>query len=213
MLAAAERPDAVRSLAVLEPPAFDVARGDAAVEEFCAPFERGEFPREPRAYLEWFLPRVGSALRLPERLPPELEGGARAAIAERPPYEAEIPFAALREARFPKLIVTGGHSAAFDAVCDVLERELDAEPHAERPAELLVAAGGLAQPVVDVQRADRLGTGEPDRDVEQADRVATAGEQHDDGRALREQTGGADAVEQVHGGESRVTGGGRDGVP
>jgi hypothetical protein len=28
---------------------------------------------------------------------------------------------------FPKLIVSGGHHPGFDAVCDVLERELGAE--------------------------------------------------------------------------------------
>jgi pimeloyl-ACP methyl ester carboxylesterase len=127
MLAAAALPDALRSLAVLEPPAFGVARGHPAVEDFCAPFESGDFPREPRAYLEWFLARVGSSLRLPDPLPPELEAGARAALAERMPYEAEIPFEALRSAPFPKLVVSGAHHPAFDAVADVLERELGAE--------------------------------------------------------------------------------------
>ena len=28
---------------------------------------------------------------------------------------------------FPKLVVSGGHNEAFDAVCDVLEEQLDAE--------------------------------------------------------------------------------------
>lgn len=127
MLAAARRPDALRSLTVIEPPAFGVARGNAAVEEFCAPFERGELPADPRAYLEYFLPLVGSGMQIPDPLPPELEQGARAAIAERMPYEAVIPLAELRAAPFPKLVVSGGHHPAFDAVCDVLERELDAE--------------------------------------------------------------------------------------
>lgn len=48
-------------------------------------------------------------------------------MAERPPWEAEIPLDGLRATSFPKLVVSGGHSAAFDAVCDVLERELPAE--------------------------------------------------------------------------------------
>jgi pimeloyl-ACP methyl ester carboxylesterase len=33
----------------------------------------------------------------------------------------------LREAGFPVLVASGAHSPAFDAVCDVLERELAAE--------------------------------------------------------------------------------------
>jgi pimeloyl-ACP methyl ester carboxylesterase len=125
LLAVARRPEAPRSLAVVEPPAFGVARGNPAVEEFLTRVFQA--PRDPRGYLEHFLPLVGSALQLPEELPPELEAGARAAIAERPPNEAEIPLAELAVTRFPKLVVSGGHSAAFDAVCDVLEERLGAE--------------------------------------------------------------------------------------
>jgi pimeloyl-ACP methyl ester carboxylesterase len=47
-------------------------------------------------------------------------------LVERYPWEAEIPLAELARAPFPKLVVSGAHSAAFDAVCDVLERELPA---------------------------------------------------------------------------------------
>lgn len=131
LLAAARRPERVRSLTVVEPPAFDVARGDSAVETFLTQIAGA--PRDPRGYLEFFLPLVGSSMRLPEELPPELEGGARAALAERWPSEAEIPLASLAATSFPKLVVSGNHSAAFDAVCDVLEREL--------PAERAVVAG------------------------------------------------------------------------
>jgi pimeloyl-ACP methyl ester carboxylesterase len=126
LLAAARRADALRSLTVVEPPAFGVALGHPAVEEFLDAF-RGDYPKEPRAYLEFFLPLVGSAIRLHDPLPERLELGARAAIAERLPNEADIPLAALRTASFPKLVVSGGHSPALDAVCDELERELPAE--------------------------------------------------------------------------------------
>jgi pimeloyl-ACP methyl ester carboxylesterase len=125
LLAASRRPEALRSLTVNEPPAFGVARGDPAVEEFLARFTAA--PREPRAYLNFFLPLVGSGMALPDPLPPELDAGARAALAERPPHEAQIPVGELAGAPFRKLVVSGGHSAVFDAVCDVLERELGAE--------------------------------------------------------------------------------------
>jgi pimeloyl-ACP methyl ester carboxylesterase len=46
---------------------------------------------------------------------------------ERLPSEAEIPFETLRRAEVPVLVVSGAHSLAFDAVCDVLARELRAE--------------------------------------------------------------------------------------
>jgi len=48
-------------------------------------------------------------------------------MVERPPWEAEIPLDDLAAAPFPKLVVSGGHSAAFDAVCDVLVERLDAQ--------------------------------------------------------------------------------------
>jgi hypothetical protein len=46
---------------------------------------------------------------------------------ERGPWEAEIPLAALAATRFPKLVVSGAHHPAFDAICDRLECELSAE--------------------------------------------------------------------------------------
>jgi pimeloyl-ACP methyl ester carboxylesterase len=122
MLAAA-RSD-VRSLTVNEPPAFALARGNPAVEEFLALMEQA--PTEPRAYLEYFLPLVGVSMKLPDRLAPQLEAATRAAMIERPPHEAEIPLARLAAAPFPKLVVTGAHNPALDAVADVLERELPA---------------------------------------------------------------------------------------
>jgi pimeloyl-ACP methyl ester carboxylesterase len=121
LLAADER---VRSLTVNEPPAFGLARGDEAVEEFLAAMDRA--PREPRAYLQHFLPLVGVSLDVPARLSPSFEAATRAAMVERPPHEAEIPLERLRALPFPKLVVSGAHSAALDAVADVLEAELPA---------------------------------------------------------------------------------------
>ena len=125
LLAAARGPK-LASLTVSEPPAFGVALGDPAVEEFMSRFEE-YVPAGPREYLEFFLPLVGSAMQLPDPLPPQLEQGARAAMAERSPVEADIPLDELAAAPFPKLVISGGHSAAFDAVCDVLEERLGAE--------------------------------------------------------------------------------------
>jgi pimeloyl-ACP methyl ester carboxylesterase len=127
LLAAARKP-VLASLTVSEPPAFGVARGVPAVEEFLEqirPF-RETSPR-PREYLAFFLPLVGSALRLPDPLPPALDQGGRAAIAERSPDQAVIPLGELAAAPFPTLVVSGRHHPAFDAVCDVLENRLRAE--------------------------------------------------------------------------------------
>ena len=117
-----------RSLAVNEPPAFGVARGDPAVDAFVQSYLDflAAGPHTPEEYARSFLPLVGASVP-PGKLSPTLEQGAAAALAERPPNEAVIPLEALAAAPFPKLIVSGGHHAAFDAVCDVLEVRLGAE--------------------------------------------------------------------------------------
>jgi pimeloyl-ACP methyl ester carboxylesterase len=129
LLIAARHPESVRSLAVSEPPAFAVARGDSEVDDLVelldAHFRDG--PREPRAFAEGFMRIVGTLATLPDELPPEVVRGIRALQAERPPWEAEIPLEKLDAAPFPKLVISGAHSAAFDAVCDVLEHRLGAE--------------------------------------------------------------------------------------
>ena len=130
LLAAARRPDAVRSLTVIEPPAMGVARGNPDIEAFVEEGERWwrEGPTDdPEAFLRGFLRYVGSTFDPPSPLPPALEQGARTLIAERSPWEARIPLDELAAAPFPTLVVSGAHHPAFDAVCDVLEERLGAE--------------------------------------------------------------------------------------
>jgi pimeloyl-ACP methyl ester carboxylesterase len=126
LLAAARRPELVRSLTVVEPPAFALARGVPAVDAFVAGGDRlwNEGPRDPEAFLRQFLRSVGARVP-PGRFSAALLQGGRTLMVERPPWEAEIPLDAL--AGLPVLAVSGGHSAAFDAVCDVLESRLGAE--------------------------------------------------------------------------------------
>jgi pimeloyl-ACP methyl ester carboxylesterase len=128
LLAAAGHPELVRSLTVIEPPAFGIARGVPAVETVVAGFEEltAHGPADPSEFLPIFLGLVGSSVP-PGRLSPELLQGTRTLMVERSPAEAVIPFDALAAAPFPKLVVSGGHSGAFDAVCDVLEERLGAE--------------------------------------------------------------------------------------
>jgi len=131
LYAAGLRPDAVRSLTVIEPPAFGIAQGHPAVDrlvEELAHLWSPDGPKDPAVFLSEFSSRVIGRPVSPERaLPPDVEQGVRTLMVERPPWEADPPLDALRAAPFPKLVVSGAHSAAFDAVCDVLERRLGAE--------------------------------------------------------------------------------------
>jgi pimeloyl-ACP methyl ester carboxylesterase len=128
LFAAARRPELLRSLTVIEPPAFGAARGIPAADEFMTRVEEHwtNGPRDPGEFLRGFLALVGSSIP-PGDFTPELLQGARTLMVERPPSEAVIPFDELAGTPFPKLVVSGGHSAAFDAVCDVLEERLGAE--------------------------------------------------------------------------------------
>jgi pimeloyl-ACP methyl ester carboxylesterase len=131
LYAAGLRPDAVRSLTVIEPPAFGIARGDPAVDRLVADLDQlwgTDGPTDPAVFLSEFSSRViGRSVPPDQQLPPDLEQGVRTLMVERSPAEADPPLEALARAPFPKLVVSGAHSSAFDAVCDVLERRLGAE--------------------------------------------------------------------------------------
>jgi pimeloyl-ACP methyl ester carboxylesterase len=129
LYAAAEAPEPA-SLTVLEPPAFGLAAGSPAADAFSARLRRlwDQGPREPRAFLAAFYAEVaGRPVNLPDPLPPEQFQGAQVLMIERGPWEARPPLDDLRAAPFPKLVVSGGWSDAFDAVCDVLEQRLEAD--------------------------------------------------------------------------------------
>ena len=129
LYAAALRPHAVCSLTVSEPGCLRVAAGDPAVD---AQIAGGEFLYEraaaaqPLEFLRAFRGGVGSTHETPERLEGELLAGVRLLMAERPPWEADPPLDELRASPFPKLVISGGHSPVFEAVCDAVAERLGA---------------------------------------------------------------------------------------
>jgi pimeloyl-ACP methyl ester carboxylesterase len=120
----------VSSLTVSEPGALALAQGVRAVDEALANGARLYAAREeldPGTFLRMFRSGVHSAHDTPDELPDWLEHGARLAMAERAPWEADVPLAELAAARFPKLVISGGHSPVFEAVCDTLAERIGAE--------------------------------------------------------------------------------------
>jgi pimeloyl-ACP methyl ester carboxylesterase len=127
LLAAGLRPERVRTLTVIEPPAFGIARGDPVVDALVERVE-GVRARSPGMPTEEFGRAFTEALgfeRPVERPRAEILAAIESLRRERPPWEAEIPVEEL--AGIPVLVVSGGWSAAFDAVCAVLEERLGAE--------------------------------------------------------------------------------------
>ena len=129
LLAAAMRPQAVRSLTLVEPVAYSVALDQpavrSAVDELASYF--AAVPADTRAFLAGFLRLVGAAGKLPDPLPPALDAATKILIRCRLPWTAEIPLDALARAPFRSLIVSGGHSPVFEGICDVLRDRLGAE--------------------------------------------------------------------------------------
>jgi hypothetical protein len=48
-------------------------------------------------------------------------------MEERPSWEADVPLDALAQAPFRTLVLSGGHSPAFEAVCDTIAQRLGAQ--------------------------------------------------------------------------------------
>jgi pimeloyl-ACP methyl ester carboxylesterase len=140
LLMAAKRPDAVRSLTLIEPSALSIGRGNPEVEGLIARVAP-VLAAAPQMSAEQYLLAFRRALRgLPADAPLELTAqdrqdladpitrrGIEAARLEQPQWEATIPLDVLAAAPFPKLVVSGGWSRAFEAICDALGQRLPAE--------------------------------------------------------------------------------------
>jgi pimeloyl-ACP methyl ester carboxylesterase len=123
LYAAALAPERTFSLTVSEPGCMRLAAGDPLVDAQIEGGERlyAEADRlGPLEFLRWFRGGVGSTNETPEQLSDELLAGARLVMRERPAWHAEPPLAELREAPFSKLVISGGHSPVFEAVCDAV---------------------------------------------------------------------------------------------
>jgi pimeloyl-ACP methyl ester carboxylesterase len=128
MVAAARRPAATLSLAVLEPAAITLGQNDQAARALTARMRAvWDLDLPDRAWMERFLEAVGSN---PEELPPELLDAALPLVPVmrrgRLPSDGDLPLAELAAATFPKLVVSGGHDPGFEAICDHLAREVGA---------------------------------------------------------------------------------------
>ncbi|SFR26060.1 Pimeloyl-ACP methyl ester carboxylesterase [Lentzea waywayandensis] len=128
MYAAASRPENVRSLTVIEPPCSGVARGVPAVDEYAAALRDLIGSQvDPATGLRRFFQVTGVPVEVPDEPHETLVKGMRQLLGARLPDEAEPPLKALRDAGFPILVVSGGHSEAYEAICDTIAQETGAE--------------------------------------------------------------------------------------
>ena len=141
MLAAARQPERVRSLVVIEPPAFGLLPEHPSVREMVSRLDvhiASAAGLTEEEYLRGFLGAWGFDLGEGPTLNALARRSVRRSIGERLPTEAEIPLDALAAAPFPILVARGGWDAvpeaalaiggrAFIAVCDLLVERLGAE--------------------------------------------------------------------------------------
>lgn len=133
LLATARRPELVRTLTLIEPPAYAVARGNPVVDDtvrrmlpLFASDERGELPT-PEAFIRGFRAVLGIEPHEPGPLSEADRRGIRGSLLEPPPSAAEVPLDVLATTTMPKLITTGAWNPALDAVADVLTERLSAK--------------------------------------------------------------------------------------
>jgi pimeloyl-ACP methyl ester carboxylesterase len=124
LLAAARRAELVRSVAVIEPPAFGVALDHPEVQELGHKLEAVFLNEDqtPEEFGAAFAEAMGFEARPPST---EMRSALESFMRERSPAEAFIPYEDLADV--PVLVVSGGWHPAFEAVCDVLTERLGAE--------------------------------------------------------------------------------------
>jgi pimeloyl-ACP methyl ester carboxylesterase len=122
---AAARPDRVRSLTLLEPPAFQltddpraVATRDRIEAAIAGPFD------DPLAYWSAFMT---GAFGDPPPIPPEAipEDRQIASMREEVPWDVPLDLGPIRSASIPTLVIAGGWDPGFLAVAEHLASELD----------------------------------------------------------------------------------------
>lgn len=147
MLAAAARPDLVRSLALIEPPAHMVAIDDPVVAAAVTQ-ARAFMALARRESAEDYLRIVFDDNGVPRPAPPDrLLRAAATALHERPCWLADVPVAPLASAAYPRLVLVGARDATatgFDPVLPLVARTV-----ADRIGADLVTVAGAGH---DVQR-------------------------------------------------------------
>lgn len=121
MLAAARRPDLVKSLTLIEPPAFHLAPDHPAVQalmERLLPVYRDA--GTPEEFMRGFAAAFGGQFPENFQLPPANRRAVATAMTEPAPWEADLDLATLKACPFPKLVLSGGWHDAFEAVADCL---------------------------------------------------------------------------------------------
>jgi pimeloyl-ACP methyl ester carboxylesterase len=129
MLAAAQRPEAVLSLTLSEPPAWQLLPDSAEGQRIARDREAQlGASGDDAQWLRGFAQMIGGDAPVPGQLPPALADGVKAFRAiRRRPWDGELPLEELARAAFPTLVISGDHTPVYEALCDHIADRLHAE--------------------------------------------------------------------------------------
>lgn len=128
LYAAARRPEATLSLTLLEPGAFALGQRNPAAQALLHGVR--SLWDDPLPDEEWVLRFLRAVGTDPDALPHDVAAAlvplTPLVRRGRPAWQTELPLIELATATFPKLVVSGGHSAGFEAICDDLAEQIGA---------------------------------------------------------------------------------------
>jgi pimeloyl-ACP methyl ester carboxylesterase len=136
MNAAGLRPDLVRSLTVIEPPAFALAADLPDVDHVAKAMKAhwaSADPADLHSFVIGFVAALEMDMAIPDPLPPPLAAAAVNLVTERP-WRVDVPVGAIADGAFPKLVIAGGWSPAFDAIARRLADLFGTDLHVLRGA-------------------------------------------------------------------------------
>ena len=128
LIAAAEDPERLASLTLVECPAFALAPGDAAATDTMTQLDalHADTTLDDHTWFERFVKLIGAAGGFPSPLPPPFDETVNLVRGHRRSWDRDLPLDAITRAGVPVLVITSGENDAFEAVSDHLTAVLDA---------------------------------------------------------------------------------------
>ena len=128
LLAAAQDPQRLASLTLVECPAFNLAPGDQVAAEAMDRLDalHADATLDDHAWFERFVQVIGAGGTFPKPLPRPFDQTVKLVRGHRMSWDQDLPLDAIAAARLPVLVITSGEHQGFDAVGDHLAAVLDA---------------------------------------------------------------------------------------
>lgn len=127
--AAAQRPQNVLSLTIVEAPATAVAKDDPVVAQWNSKLNAlaDRDPADVGGLLRQFFAVVGVRIEIADPIPEVLAKGVRALNGMRPVEDGVLPLETIAAHKIPTLVLTGGHLEPFEIIGDAIATATNAE--------------------------------------------------------------------------------------